>query len=104
MTCMFLQTFQRCHLQIKTSKPTHLGPKLSTYHHIDCQFKFSLDNLYQDILRDETVFVSLTSKGYESIQIFIDVTFNIISELLVFVPLDSAEESLDVQFLQFFGV
>ena len=59
-----------------------------TYNHVDRQLKLCLDDLNKDIFGYVALFVCLATQRHEGIQVFIYVTFNVVVQLLVFVPFD----------------
>ena len=71
-----------------------------TYDHVDGELEFRFDDLYQYFLADVTILVWLAAQRHESVQVLIDVTFNIIVKLLVFIPFDRHEQSVHVCLLQ----
>ena len=77
---------------------------MPTYNHVNCQFEFGLDDLHEDVFRDEALFIGFATEGYEGVQIFVDVALVVICQLLVLVPPDAHQKHVNVDLGQIFRV
>ena len=68
-----------------------------TYKHVDCQFKFILNDLDQDVLRDKAILVWLATQGHECVEVLIHVALLVVRQLLILVPFDCHEQATNVK-------
>ena len=75
-----------------------------TYDHVNCQFKFILDDAHEDVLRDEAIFIGFATEGHEGVEIFVGVALVVIRQLLIFVPPNAHQKHVYIDLGQIFWV
>ena len=75
-----------------------------TYDHVNSELEFRFDNLNQHILANVALLVGLAAERHEGVQVLVDVTLDVIVQLLILVPLDSHKQRVHISLLQVFRV
>ena len=73
-----------------------------TYNHVNCQFKFILDDAHEHVLRNEAFFTGFATEGHEGVKIFVGVALVVIRQLLIFVPPNAHQKHVYIDLGQIF--